>query len=161
MNIYTIIITEFLLLSSSILLLFRLRARLGLAPHYILLGAVQYLQANLGSSLSFIFFDDYLIYHGSIILFSGVLFTVLLIYIKEGVASARALMLVSLYPFNNVSSLNNTVSFLQPQAQTKGLSMVLEISEKEINLISDERRVEQILLNLLSNAIKFLNKEKY
>ncbi|WP_418604670.1 PAS domain S-box protein [Hwangdonia sp.] len=112
MNIYTIIITEFLLLSSSILLLFRLRARLGLAPLYILLGAVQYLQANLGSSLSFIFFDDYVIYPGSIILFSGVLFAVLLIYIKEGVASARTLI-IGIVLSNIIMSLMFEITYLQ------------------------------------------------
>ena len=92
MNIYAIILVELLLLSSSILLLFKFRSKLGLAPLYILLGSVQYLQANLGSSVSFNVFGDLYIYPGSIILFSGVLFAVLLIYIKEGVASARALI---------------------------------------------------------------------
>ncbi len=33
-----------------------------------------------------------------------------------------------------------------------------EISQLQITLNSDERRVEQVLLNLLSNAIKFSNK---
>ena len=93
MNLYTTILLEFLLVASSILLLFKFRAKLGLAPLYILLGALQYLQANLGSSFSFKFLADYIIYPGSIILFSGVLFAVLLIYIKEGVASARTLII--------------------------------------------------------------------
>jgi PAS domain S-box-containing protein len=93
MNLYTTILFEFLLVAASILVLFKFRAKIGLAPLYILLGALQYLQANLGSSFSFNFFADYVIYPGSIILFSGVLFAVLLIYIKEGVASARALII--------------------------------------------------------------------
>jgi len=112
MNIYTIIITEFLLISSCILLLFKLRARLGLAPLYILLGAVQYLQANLGSSLSFNFFDEYVIYPGSIILFSGILFAVLLIYIKEGVASARTLIIGIVFS-NIIMSLMFEITYLQ------------------------------------------------
>lgn len=65
---------------------------------------------------------------------------------------------VSRYPFNYVNSLKNTVNFLKPQAKAKGISIILDLSEKQINLISDERRVEQILLNLLSNAIKFSKK---
>ncbi|MCF7559919.1 PAS domain S-box protein [Sabulilitoribacter multivorans] len=93
MEIYATIIIEFILVISSILILFKLRSRIGLAPLYIVLGALQFLQANLGTSFSFRFFDDYVIYPGSIILFSGLLFAVLLIYIKEGVASARALII--------------------------------------------------------------------
>ena len=112
MNIYTIILTEFLLLSSCILLLFKLRTKLGLAPLYILLGAVQFLQANLGGSLSFIFLDEYLIYPGSIILFSGVLSAVLLVYIKEGVASARALI-IGIVVSNIVMALLFEVTYLQ------------------------------------------------
>ena len=112
MNIYITIITEFLLLSSCILLLFKLRARFGLAPHYILLGAVQFLQANLDSSLSFEFFDDYIIYPGSVILFSGVLFAVLLIYIKEGVASARTLIIGIIFS-NVIMSMMFEITYFQ------------------------------------------------
>lgn len=65
---------------------------------------------------------------------------------------------VSLKPFNYVNSLKNTINFLLPQAEAKGLNMVLKINENDITLISDERRVEQILVNLLSNAIKFSKK---
>lgn len=93
MNLFITIILEFLLISSSVLLLFKNRERLGLAPLYLLLGSVQYLQASFGSSFSFEFFGVYEIYPGFIILFSCVLFAVLLIYIKEGAASARALIL--------------------------------------------------------------------
>lgn len=92
MALYTTILIEFLLIVSSILLLFKFRDKIGLAPLYILLGSVQYLQANLGSSFSFKVFGDFTIHPGSIILFSSVLFAVLLIYIKEGVTSARALI---------------------------------------------------------------------
>ncbi|GGG43900.1 ATP-binding protein [Bizionia arctica] len=64
---------------------------------------------------------------------------------------------VSLYPFNYIDSLQKTVEFLLPQALKKGLSIESEISIIDITLISDERRIEQVLLNLLSNAIKFSN----
>jgi PAS domain S-box-containing protein len=93
MNIYTTIVLEFLLISSSILLLFKYRTKFGLAPLYILLGSVQYLQALSGSMISFNIFDEYPIYPGSVIIFSAVLFAILLIYIKEGVASARTLII--------------------------------------------------------------------
>jgi len=65
---------------------------------------------------------------------------------------------VSFYPFDYLTSLEKTIAFLLPQASAKGLKMITEITEMHITLISDERRVEQILLNLLSNAIKFSTK---
>tara|TARA_R110002074_G_scaffold349981_2_gene520778 strand:- start:48229 stop:51588 length:3360 start_codon:yes stop_codon:yes gene_type:complete len=73
--------------------MFKYRTKLGLAPLYILLGSVQYLQALSGSMVSFNIFDEYPIYPGSVIIFSAVLFAILLIYIKEGVASARTLII--------------------------------------------------------------------
>ncbi|MBU2939165.1 PAS domain S-box protein [Lacinutrix sp. C3R15] len=112
MNVYTIILLELLLLSSSILLLFKFRTKLGLAPLYILLGSVQYLQANVGSSVSFVVFEDYSIYPGSIILFSGVLFAVLLIYIKEGAASARTLIF-GIIISNIIMTLMFEITYLQ------------------------------------------------
>ena len=93
MNLYTTILIEFLLISSSILLLFKYRTKLGLAPLYILLGSVQYLQALSGTMVSFKLFGEYPIYPSSVIVFSAVLFALLLIYIKEGVTSARTLMI--------------------------------------------------------------------
>lgn len=92
MNIYTTIIAEFLLIASCILLLFKFRNKVGLAPLYILLGTIQYLQANLERSFNLALFNDYTIYPNSIILFSAVLFAALLIYIREGAASSRTLL---------------------------------------------------------------------
>lgn len=65
---------------------------------------------------------------------------------------------VSYYPFNYLESLERTINFLVPQATAKGLDITTEITEMTVTLVSDERRVEQILLNLLSNAIKFSSK---
>jgi len=42
-----------------------------------------------------------------------------------------------------------------PQAAKKGLSLVAAIASEVGSLVSDRRRVEQILLNLVNNAIKF------
>ncbi|WP_372938583.1 hypothetical protein, partial [Seonamhaeicola sp.] len=58
MGVYTTIIFELVLVVSSVLILFKLRNKLGLAPLYILLGTLQFLQANLGSSFSIQVFDD-------------------------------------------------------------------------------------------------------
>jgi PAS domain S-box-containing protein len=60
---------------------------------YILLGAMQYLQVFASANISFEFLGKYTIYPVSIIIFSAVLFAVLLIYIKVGVGSARTLIL--------------------------------------------------------------------
>jgi PAS domain S-box-containing protein len=60
---------------------------------YILLGALQYLQVFSSSYISFEVLGKYTIYPVSVLIFSAVLFAVLLIYIKVGVASARALIL--------------------------------------------------------------------
>ena len=62
---------------------------------------------------------------------------------------------VSFSPFYYLVSLDKTIAFLAPQISSKGLNIRTEISEMDITLISDEGRVEQILLNLISNAIKF------
>ena len=93
MNLFITVLLEFILVTASILILFKYRDKLGLAPLYILLGSTQYLQANLGGSFSFNLFGEYEIYPGSVILFSAVLFAVLLIYIKAGVPSAKALII--------------------------------------------------------------------
>ncbi|WP_055434920.1 ATP-binding protein [Lacinutrix algicola] len=65
---------------------------------------------------------------------------------------------VSFYPFNYLETLEKTIDFLMPQASKKGLELRTEISNLDITLVSDERRIEQILLNILSNAIKFSEK---
>lgn len=65
---------------------------------------------------------------------------------------------VSFYPFNYLATLEKTIDFLMPQASKKGLELHTEISNLDITVISDERRIEQILLNILSNAIKFSEK---
>jgi signal transduction histidine kinase len=48
-----------------------------------------------------------------------------------------------------------TIQGVQPLAQKKGLDLVCEVPVDLPPLLSDRRRVEQILMNLLSNAIKF------
>ncbi|WP_062054027.1 ATP-binding protein [Sediminicola sp. YIK13] len=87
------ILIEVFLVAACILILFNLRDKLGLAPLYILLGCFQYFQVNLENAVSFKFMGEYPIFPGSVILFSALLFAVLLIYIYEGVISARTLIL--------------------------------------------------------------------
>ncbi|MET7029116.1 PAS domain-containing sensor histidine kinase [Sediminicola luteus] len=87
------ILIQFLLVSICILVFFNLREKLGLAPVYILLGCLQYFQVNLENLSSFKFLGEYPMYPASVVLFSALLFAVLLIYIKEGVVSARTLII--------------------------------------------------------------------
>lgn len=93
MHLLAVLILEFLLVSSCILILFNLRKKLGLAPLYILLGTLQYFQVNLENAVGLKILGDYPLYPGAIVLFCALLFAVLLIYIKEGVVSARTLIL--------------------------------------------------------------------
>ena len=93
MNIAIAILIEFLIIILAILVLFNYRKSIGLAPLYILLGSIQYFQVNVGKLISLEILDKYPIYPGSIVLISAILFAILLIYIKEGVPSARALIL--------------------------------------------------------------------
>ena len=57
--------------------------------------------------------------------------------------------------FDLKASLRRVIDSVRPLAQQRGLALTLEICDPVSYLISDRRRVEQILLNLLSNALKF------
>ncbi len=112
MDVYIILLCELLFFSSCILLLFRYRSKIGLAPLYILLGATQYIQAFSGTVFKVEIFGEYSIYPGSIIIFSGGLFAILLIYIKEGVGSARTLI-VGIIISNFLLSALSGITYLQ------------------------------------------------
>lgn len=131
MVVYTSIFFEFLLVASSILFLFKLRNKIGLAPLYIFLGAVQYVQAVYGSGNDVVVFREIIIHPRSVIVFCSIFFAVLLIYIKEGVVSARTLiigivisnfLLLGLFGIANLqqsaSVLSNT-SFIEPAFNIK------------------------------------------
>jgi PAS domain S-box-containing protein len=57
--------------------------------------------------------------------------------------------------FNLRESLERVVASVRPLAEKKGLALDLVIAADVAQMLSDRRRVEQILLNLLNNAIKF------
>lgn len=57
--------------------------------------------------------------------------------------------------FNLRDSLEKVLKTSQPLADSKGISLSADIAPDIGTIISDRRRVEQILLNLLSNAVKF------
>lgn len=60
--------------------------------------------------------------------------------------------------FNLRASIESTLTSVQPLALQKGLQLTAVISPEVGEMVSDRRRVEQILLNLLNNAIKFTDR---
>ncbi len=62
---------------------------------------------------------------------------------------------ISPEPFELADSIQKVVQSVSALADKKGLMLSLEIAEDVGNIVSDQRRVEQVLLNLLSNAVKF------
>ena len=62
---------------------------------------------------------------------------------------------VSEEPFDLRASIEKTVAIVRPLADKKGLALHAELAPEIGRLVSDPRRVEQVLLNLLTNAVKF------
>jgi signal transduction histidine kinase len=52
-------------------------------------------------------------------------------------------------------SIDKVVKIVMPQAEKNGLELKVEISQSELEVYCDKRRLEQVILNLISNAIKF------
>lgn len=62
---------------------------------------------------------------------------------------------VACEPFDLARSIAKVVAIAGPLADKKGLSLMVKVAPDVGAMVSDARRVEQVLLNLLSNAIKF------
>jgi PAS domain S-box-containing protein len=58
-------------------------------------------------------------------------------------------------PFDLAQLVAEVAAGLKPAAEKKGLSLETRIAPEVGRLLSDRRRVEQILINLLNNALKF------
>jgi hypothetical protein len=65
---------------------------------------------------------------------------------------------VSLEQFSLKDLIDHTVQSSRPALEQKGLNISVSLPPDVDTLVSDRRRVEQVLLNLLSNAIKFTDK---
>jgi len=92
MEILLITISEILLISFIIVVLYNQRNRFGLFLLFIFIGSNQYLQTIISATIYLKIFDDYLFSPGSVVLFSSSIFTILLVYIKEGVHKTRTLI---------------------------------------------------------------------
>lgn len=58
-------------------------------------------------------------------------------------------------PFDLARSIEKVAAIVRPMADKKGLSLAIRVAPEVGVIVSDARRVEQVLLNLLGNAIKF------
>ncbi len=58
-------------------------------------------------------------------------------------------------PFELHDWVEATADMIRQQAETKGLSLTIEINGPPIHLLGDAARLRQVLANLLSNAVKF------
>lgn len=62
---------------------------------------------------------------------------------------------VSSYPMDYIKTLKKVSETVKPLAEKKSIAIETSIELEKIDTVSDERRIEQILLNLINNAIKF------
>jgi len=62
---------------------------------------------------------------------------------------------VSREPFSLPDSISKVIGMVEPMAHQKGLSLQVTVAPEVTMVVSDARRVEQVILNLLNNAVKF------
>lgn len=62
---------------------------------------------------------------------------------------------IRISPVDLVATLRDCLSMIEPLASEKELSLSLDEPDAPVKVVSDERKIRQILTNLLSNAVKF------
>jgi len=62
---------------------------------------------------------------------------------------------LSIEQYDLSESFESVLQIIRPMAEKKGLKLVVDIDSEVRDIVSDRRRVEQILINLVNNAIKF------
>jgi signal transduction histidine kinase len=65
---------------------------------------------------------------------------------------------LSIEPYDLCESFRSVLQIIQPMAEKKGLKLIVDIDTEGCQMVSDRRRVEQVLINLVNNAIKFTDK---
>lgn len=65
---------------------------------------------------------------------------------------------VSFEPFDLREAIEHARQLLMPLAERKGLRLEVRVAPEVGHIVSDRRRVEQVLINLLGNGIKFTDK---
>lgn len=101
-----LMLVETVLVSSMLLLFFRMRGTFGLAPIYTTLGVFFQLSNLLAATIYLRITPEILVSPGSVVLFPASIFAVLFIYIREDAAEARKLI-YALVATNLVASLFN------------------------------------------------------
>lgn len=61
-------------------------------------------------------------------------------------------------PFELTPSIEKMVKLITPLAEQKGIGVEVDIAPEVGAIVSDQRRLEQVIMNLLGNAIKFTEK---
>ena len=104
------LIIQCVIVSILLLSLFRLRTIFGLSLLLTTLGVFQYMQVFLANTLYFEIFPGFFVSSGSSILFTGSLFSILIVYIKEDALEARKLIYAILSANIVLSILQFTIS---------------------------------------------------
>lgn len=86
------LVVEMVIVAVFVCGLYEIRGRFGLAPLFIFLASTQYLQALLGGAIFVRIAGGIAVSPGSVVLFAGNLFALLLIYLREGVPATRTLV---------------------------------------------------------------------
>ncbi|WP_440224760.1 diguanylate cyclase [Dokdonella sp. MW10] len=80
---YALLLLELVVYAAGMLLLFRARARFGLGLFFTALGSLHFLETYLAANLYVQLAEGFVLSPGSVILFSGKLLFVLLVYVRE------------------------------------------------------------------------------
>lgn len=87
-----IFLLEGTIIATLFLFFFRIRKRFGLGMLYACLGLFQLMQVFLSSTIYVELFKNFIVSPGSAVMFTGSLFPILLIYIKEGAEETRKII---------------------------------------------------------------------
>ena len=89
---FFLLISETFVVALMIIIMHSVIRQYGIGPLFIFLGAIQFFQAILASSVYNIFFESLIFSPGSTVLFSSTLFTIFLIFHTESIKKTRSLI---------------------------------------------------------------------